>query len=144
MARRLCRDRPVDPEDLVQETFERALRTFDTLPEAGAPLRGWLCTVLYHRFLDLLRERRSALRVMEKLMGLELQPAYHTEEQDPLARDQAWAALRHLSARQREVYLMRASGLRYREIAERLAVPVGSVGSWLVEVRSAFKRLEHE
>src|SRR3970282_2229272 len=52
MARRLCVRRWADPEDLVQETFEKALQDYDRLSrmESGR-LRGWLCTTLGNRFI---------------------------------------------------------------------------------------------
>ena len=51
----------IEGEDVVQDTFTRALVALDELPEA-TPLRAWLFKIAHNRALDLLRSRevRSA------------------------------------------------------------------------------------
>jgi RNA polymerase sigma-70 factor (ECF subfamily) len=41
----------------------------------------------------------------------------------------------------REAYRLHATGLRYREIARRMEVPEGTVGSWLTGARSQLRHL---
>ncbi len=54
----------IDGEDVVQDTFARALVALDELDE-DAPLRAWLFRIAHNRALDLLRSR--AIRAAEPI-----------------------------------------------------------------------------
>ncbi|MFP2907521.1 RNA polymerase sigma factor [Pyxidicoccus sp. 3LFB2] len=150
LARRLCGQGGVDPEDLVQEALTRALSHHASLIAQPEPVyRAWLCRALTNHFLDLCRKRRSEL--LEQERG-ELRLVRGDEVEAPDARtDEAWerisdkdfqAAIARLSnARVREAYELHASGLRYRAIAQRMGVPEGTVGSWLFQARKELKAL---
>src|SRR5262249_24757084 len=107
-----------DARDLVQDTFERALRGFDQFTP-GTNGRAWLVSILHHRFIDLVRRRASGPRT-ESAHELNL-PA------DPPAPDPAWtaitpdqvrAAVARLSDEFRVVYELHALERRsYGEIA---------------------------
>src|SRR5436305_12030178 len=59
-ARQLLRGDPERADDLVQDTLERALSRWHLRRNDG-DMRGWLYTILYHRFLtDLHREKRRS------------------------------------------------------------------------------------
>src|SRR5882762_5276443 len=59
LARRLCRHH-LDPDDLVQDVFEKAFRAAQPIPD-GVNERAWLSRVLHNLFIDKLR-RRAARR----------------------------------------------------------------------------------
>jgi RNA polymerase sigma-70 factor (ECF subfamily) len=147
LAKRLCGQGGTDPEDLVQETLERALRHYDMLAGQPEPVgRAWLCRALHNRFLDLCRRRRTEVMEEPKLRLL----GAATEGPDEAAAE-AWeriseedfrAAIARLpNPRVREAYELHVAGHRYRAIAQRMAVPEGTVGSWLFQARKELRAL---
>lgn len=146
VARRLCAGGGIDPEDLVQETLERAYRHFDRLVgENGGAVSVWLSTTLSNRFLDHCRRRRTevlgapALRVVQGDSTGEPVPL---EQWERVSRDDFQRAIDQLRPPQvREAYRLHASGLRYRAIAQQLRAPEGTVGRWLSEARQALREL---
>lgn len=134
-AYRMCKDRH-DARDLVQETLERAWRHRARLPTALPP-RAWLMRVLTNLYLDRIKRRRIALDPAIRVEELvdEPAPAPRFTAQD--ARD----ALAGLPRGLRDVLEAHdLGGLRYREIADRLAIPAGTVGSRLVRARDELRR----
>src|SRR5262245_5059382 len=63
-ALRLCRGDRASAQDLVQDVLERALRHFARLKALANP-RGWLFTILRHRFVDRCRSRRRMVLIDE-------------------------------------------------------------------------------
>ena len=141
-AAHLCR-KAWETDDLVQDTFERALRYLSS----GRPLpvnpRAWLVSILRNAFID--RIRRSAVR-FEAMTETETQTRQPDSDPEP-----AWAklsvaevqiALAELDAEQREVFeLHYIAGLSYRDIAERMAIPQNTVASRLFRARKALRRV---
>ncbi len=147
MARRLCGRSGIDPEDLVQETLERALASFDRLArEREAGWSSWLATTLTNRFFDLCRRRRTETQGLPELK--------HAEEPvadiDGTAAREAWEqvpdqairdALSKLNPNMRQAYELRAEGLRYRAISQQLGVPEGTVATLLFQARQRLRTL---
>lgn len=147
LARKLCGGKGVDPEDLVQETFERAFREYERLSRTPeAPLRGWLCATLVHRFLDLCRKRKREMTALPELQAIQPESTRSPEDRyerlwKSFSEERFRAAVQKLKPKHREVYELHATGLRYREIAQRLGVPLGSVGFWLSQAREALREM---
>jgi RNA polymerase sigma-70 factor (ECF subfamily) len=126
-------------DDLVQSTLERALTRWTQRRDQQA-LRSWLFTILYRQFLD---TRRSAKRYAWLLGRL----SEDDEPQWPSVEDQAQthamlAAFARLTAEQRSLLLLVAvEGFSYREVAELLDVPIGTVMSRLSRARAALRAL---
>jgi RNA polymerase sigma-70 factor (ECF subfamily) len=131
-----------DAEDLAQETFVRAFvgrERFD--PER--PFLPWLLVIARHLCIDRLRARRLApgsdgevAALPDRLPSAE-EAAAGRQELRLLAR-----GLRELPEGQREaVALYHFEGLSYREMAESLDVPVGTVMTWLHRGRSRLREL---
>jgi RNA polymerase sigma-70 factor, ECF subfamily len=147
VARRLTGS-AADAEDLVQDTLLKAYRAFDRFD--GRYLRAWLLTIMRNHHRNQLRKRRPDLlddEVAQRLPGrgqdarrdgVDEQAFHH--DLDPVVRD----ALRSLSPKHRSVIaLVDLDGLSYREAAELLGVPVGTVMSRLHRARSRVRsRLE--
>lgn len=133
-----------DANDLVQDTFERALRNFDRLVP-GTNERAWLCTILHHLFIDLCRRRRRERARDEEAPEPACAPHDHDEEPPAWARitvDEVRAALEELDEEFRTVYRMHAvEGRPYAEIAERLGIPKVTVGTRLLRARRKLKQL---
>ncbi|HZN94431.1 MAG TPA: RNA polymerase sigma factor [Myxococcales bacterium] len=147
MARRLCGRRWADPEDLVQETFEKALQDIDRLSQLeSGRLRGWLCTTLGHRFIDRCRRGKTESTAVPDLRATQPDAAASPEDRylqqwSSFSPERFRAAVQALKPRHREAYELHASGLRYREIALRLGAPLGSVGFWVSEARKELRQL---
>lgn len=130
-ALRLCGDAD-RARDLVQDTIERALRRRESFV-AGTNLRAWLMTILGNRFVDVVRRDRVAREVAidDGEVAAEAPTAAARVSDDELR-----AAVAALPRELREVVTLHAlEGLGYREIAERLAMPIGTVGTRLARAR---------
>ncbi len=140
VARRLTRD-AADAEDLVQDTLVRAYRAFDRFD--GRYPRAWLLTILRNTHSNQLRKRRPDLmddevagRIPDRGRGGRVdgvaEAALH-DDLDPVVR----SALAGLSAKHRAVVaLVDIDGLTYKEAADMLEVPVGTVMSRLHRARA--------
>jgi RNA polymerase sigma-70 factor (ECF subfamily) len=137
---------PTDAEDLVQETYVRAINAIGSLRE-DSNLQAWLFTILRNLWLNQLRRSRRLIHVDDA--DLERFDAASTEEtyQDPhLAltqgrdREAVRRAIESLSIRDREVILLREfEGLPYQRISEIQQCPMGTVMSRLARARSRLR-----
>ncbi|HTV78247.1 MAG TPA: RNA polymerase sigma factor [Steroidobacteraceae bacterium] len=135
-ARALSGD-PHDADDLVQIALERALSKSHQL-RAGAPLAGWMFGIVRNAWIDESRSRGRRKRLFAPEERV-------VEVADPAAGNQAeslmvQSAVAGLPEEQREVIgLVLIEGLSYREAAQILAIPVGTVTSRLARAREALQ-----
>lgn len=131
---------PEDAMDVVQEAFLVAFKGIRRVdPERG--FGGWFHGILRHLCLATLRHRRAELN--PDLLTRVADPGPSPESQTLGAERRSVVArcLTKLTPVQREVVVLRElEGLSYREIAERLDVPIGTVMSRLYEARRALAR----
>jgi RNA polymerase sigma-70 factor (ECF subfamily) len=138
LARWLTRN-PRDAEDLVQESYLRAFRFFDGFH--GGDGKAWLLAVVRNTCLTWLGKKTGASNVVE------FDEQRHVSREDPgnvedtLVRRSTIDSLRDcvegLPAEYREIIVMRElEEMSYREIADAVAVPVGTVMSRLSRGRS--------
>jgi RNA polymerase sigma-70 factor (ECF subfamily) len=143
----LSRDR-TEAEDLVQETCVRAIQATESL-RPGSNVKSWLFTILRNIWLNRLRRRRAAPKMVE-LDGDEsaAQKAVVASE-DPHAlyvskveRQLVREAILQLSDEFREIIVLREyEDLSYQEIASILGCPAGTVMSRLGRARSKLRTL---
>jgi RNA polymerase sigma-70 factor (ECF subfamily) len=147
LARYLTGD-PTDAEDLVQETYARALRGAGQFTP-GTNLKAWLFRILRNTFLSDVRRRR----VNPVLGGLDtVIPSGQDIDETPWLRDdveldrlrrvvaaEIEAALLALSEDARTVILLDLEGLTEVEVGEVLGCPVGTVKSRLSRARAALR-----
>jgi RNA polymerase sigma-70 factor, ECF subfamily len=131
----LCRN-AAECEDLVQDTFERALRHQASGREPVRNLRAWLVAILRNAFIDRVRTEHPTAEVDDY-------PAVEAEPPPPWAEvtlADVRAALAAIDGDLRAIFeLHYMEGLRYREIAIRLAVPENTVASRLFRARKALR-----
>jgi len=144
---------PADAEDLVQETFLKALRGFATF-EPGSNFKAWIFRILRNTYLTsrsgLVAKRTVALE--EELeerddSGPRLVPEAAVDRQTPevnLIRLSDRAALRaameELTPHLLEVILLcDVEEMRYKEIAAVLEIPIGTVMSRIGRARAALR-----
>lgn len=138
--RRLARTlagHPNDADDLVQIALERALsRAGQWRPDAR--LDAWVFGILRNAWLDELRARTRGQRLFApEEAGEAVGEAAMERRSDAMS---VASALARLPEEQREVVaLVLVEGLSYREAAELLAVPIGTVTSRLARARVALQ-----
>jgi len=125
---------PHEAEDLVQETYLKALRGFGSFRE-GTNFRAWMFRILRNTFLT----SRSGLRSMVSIDDEHDIPEEGTPETHFLNRANGEAlqhAIAELPLPFREVLLLSdVENMSYKEIGEALAIPVGTVTSRLMRAR---------
>lgn len=128
VALRLCRERG-RAEDLVQETYLQAWRSFHRF-ELGTNLRAWLYRILFNVFNSGRRQEKLNLVPVEETISETIawdpQTPQNIEDEDVLA-----ALERVPRDYQIPVVLADVEDLSYREIADALDVPIGTVMSRL-------------
>ena len=136
-AHSLSRD-AADADDLTQATIERALRSRDRW-QPGSRLDSWSYRIMRNLWIDTVRSRSRRDRVeapAEEADRLGEDPTASMDAAVDLSR--MMAAMERLPDEQREVVaLILIEGFGYRETAEMLDVPIGTVSSRLVRGRTA-------
>ena len=129
---------PADADDLTQATIERALRS-QAQWEARTRLDSWLYRIMRNLWIDTVRSRgrREDLHSpVEEAERIGEDPRSAIEASIDLKK--AMSAMQRLPEEQREVVaLILVEGFGYRETAEMLGVPIGTVSSRLVRGRTA-------
>jgi RNA polymerase sigma-70 factor (ECF subfamily) len=135
---------PSDAEDLVQETYLKALRGFGSF-QPGTNFRAWIYRILRNTFLS---SRSTVERRMTVAMDAEedspaLPTTFSTPESLLIERsgnDAVQCAIEQLPVIFREVILLcDVEDASYREIAEILSIPIGTVMSRLARARRAVR-----
>jgi RNA polymerase sigma-70 factor (ECF subfamily) len=141
-AMRLTRN-PADAEDLVQETYFRAFRSSGQF-ERGTNLKAWLFTILHNTHRNQRRDAgRDPIAVDTDVVELaEARPGLGDSPEQQLMREtldvDLQEALDALSPPFRQaVWLRDVEEFTYAEIAEMLAVPIGTVMSRISRGRRA-------
>jgi RNA polymerase sigma-70 factor (ECF subfamily) len=149
---------PSDAEDLVQETYLRAYRGYGGF-EAGTNLRAWLYRILTNTYINSYRakQRRPDERQLDEVEDLYLYRRIGAVEEAMASRsaedelmdlftdDEVKSALDSLPEQFRiAVYLADVEGFSYKEIAEILEIPIGTVMSRLHRGRKAMQKELYE
>jgi RNA polymerase sigma-70 factor (ECF subfamily) len=125
-------------DDLVQDCVERALSREGTLRDASR-LGAWLRTILYSIYISALRERqRRGIAVAVDELADDL--ALTAPRGDEGAVRDLVRAMASLSPDHRQILvLVGVEGMSYREVAELLDLPVGTVMSRLARARERLR-----
>ncbi|MCB9899385.1 MAG: sigma-70 family RNA polymerase sigma factor [Planctomycetes bacterium] len=137
-------------EDCVQEAVLTAWRKFEAF-SVGTNFRAWVFRILVNTIFNANNSLRRRLRVTDRGADLDLVAALEREEAyehvlaDPervLSRvsDELRGAVKSLPQAERMVFLLRAiEGFSYREIADTLEIPMGTVMSHLFRARARLR-----
>ena len=133
-----------EAEDLVQETFLRALKGFHSF-QPGTNFRAWMFRILRNTFLTSRSGQKAAQHVSVDEEGEEvlLPPAKETPETILMqhgTHERLQLALEQLPLSYREVILLcDVEEMKYQEIAELLEIPVGTVMSRIARARKQLR-----
>jgi RNA polymerase sigma-70 factor (ECF subfamily) len=138
-ATRVIGDRS-EAEDLVQEAYFQAWKSFHRF-EPGTNCRAWLYKILFHVIQHHRRKwynSRSARETEEFLMET---IAYEAPVPQQLSDEDVLAAFDKIPVHYREVVLLAdVQEFSYKEVAEMLGIPVGTVMSRLSRGRSLLRQ----
>jgi RNA polymerase sigma factor (sigma-70 family) len=133
-----------DAEDLIQETYLKALRGFASF-HRGTNFRAWMFQILRNTFLSSCSklDRRMAVAMDSEADFPDLPATSATPESQLIERsgiDAVRSAIGRLPVIFREVILLcDVEDASYREIAEILSIPLGTVMSRLARARKALR-----
>jgi RNA polymerase sigma-70 factor, ECF subfamily len=136
VALRVCRDRE-RAEDLIQETYLQAWRSFHRF-EIGTNLRAWLYKILFNVHYGEIRKERLELAPIEETIAETI--AYDPPTPQRLTEEEVLAALERIPRDfQVPVVLADVEELSYREIADAMQIPLGTVMSRLSRGRKLLR-----
>lgn len=149
-ALRLTRN-PLDAEDLVQEVYLRAFRFLDKFEE-GTNFKAWIFRILTNTFINDYRKKARTPQHVEfeekvehaatEPMTQPREPLPHENEYTALFGDEINTALQTLSEDFRLVLILcDVEEFAYKEIAEILGIPMGTVMSRLSRARGQMQKL---
>jgi RNA polymerase sigma-70 factor (ECF subfamily) len=143
---------PADAEDLVQDTYLRAFRGFGGFQE-GTNLKAWLYRILTNSYINTYRKKQREPQIVEgpddaddwflydRLGGRNVEGSAEEEVLDKIPDADVKAALESLPENFRmPVLLADVEGFSYKEIAEIMDTPIGTVMSRLHRGRKALEK----
>ena len=137
-ARALTGDR-ARADDLVQDTFERALVKFH-LWQPDSDMRAWLFTIMHNVYVNQLRSNRSGMTIA--LDDETVMPSMRATQSDRLELQDLQVALLRVPDEQREVLLLVGhEQMTYGEAAGVLGIPIGTVMSRVSRARERLRVL---
>jgi RNA polymerase sigma-70 factor (ECF subfamily) len=138
-----------DAVDMSQEAFARAYRSHESIDPDGS-FYGWVYQILRRLCFNFLRDQKSRRRRLEQRANwLTEEASVRAASTDPgrraeltELRERLEIAIEALRDKEREVLVLKDfEGLRYREIAELLGIPIGTVMSRLYAARRSLASL---
>jgi RNA polymerase sigma-70 factor (ECF subfamily) len=135
-----------EAEDLVQETYVKALRGFASF-QPGTNFRAWIYRILRNTFLTSRTGLKATMTVPlgEEDEGPVADAATDTQTPEAILidrdhQDLLRSALEELPLRHREIVLLcEVEEMSYQEIADTLSIPIGTVMSRLSRARAALR-----
>ncbi|MEU0157740.1 sigma-70 family RNA polymerase sigma factor [Streptomyces sp. NPDC006261] len=130
LVRGVLRD-PAQSEEVAQEVLVEVWRTAPRFQASRGSAMNWVLTLAHHRAVDRVRSVEASAAREHRAALLDRTPAFDEvseQVETRLEREQVRRCLRTLSELQRQsVTLAYYQGLTYREVAELLTVPLGTI-----------------
>ncbi len=133
-----------DADDLVQETYLRAFKGFDSFQE-GTNLRAWLYRIMKNTHLNMVRKQSKRIKTVEmedeKSLPYTSTSSFYAQSDNPsfadnLTSQEVKNALAELPQEYKEALLLiELEGFTYQEAADILDVPIGTVMSRISRAR---------
>lgn len=124
---------PGEEDDLVQETYLRALRSADSY-RGDAPVQAWLLSIGRHVCADHVRRRVRQRRLFDRITRSITPDTATTPASDPAALEQF---VQELGDDRREAFVLtQVIGLSYEEAADVVGCPIGTIRSRVARARA--------
>ena len=128
---------PYDTQDIVQDTYLKVRASAHLYQKQGKPL-AWLFTIARNLAMDLFRRNSRFLSEEAFEMDDTMEYSYVTEMTDRLVLE---TAMNILTERERQILLLHlVAGIRHREIAANLGLPLSTVLSCYQRTLKKLKR----
>jgi len=135
-ARHLCK-KAWETDDLVQDTFVRALKHLEAGRPAPTQMRLWLTSILRNAFIDRIRRKAVTFEPIEDPAQPDADVAVPWAD---VTIEEVRAALSKIDEHLRLAFdLHYLQGLRYREVAKQLGIADNTVASRLFRARQALR-----
>lgn len=134
-----------EADDLVQAACEKAITRIDQW-EPGTRLDSWMFRIIQTTHIDLIRGKKRRDGYLEVIEG-QVETSFDGERaaEASMTLDAVRRAIYNLPEDQRAVVMMvSVEGLSYKEAAEVLQIPMGTLTSRLVRARTALARMMYE
>ena len=132
-----------DAQDLFQDAFIRGFKYRNRF-EPGTNFRAWMATIIRHTLIDNYRKKQQRPFLNEPIekfaFAVENKNAIANSGEQNLRLQELLSHLNALKNRYRTPFLMHYKGYEYKEIAEYLDIPIGTVKSRLNTARSMLKQ----
>lgn len=136
-ARKLAKD-PDEADELVQDSFERAIRRFDQF-KTGTNLRSWLFTIMHNIFCDRFRHRRRR-GIVHSLDETAHDIPRRPSQMASIELREVSNGFERLSASQRDLIVtVGLEGKTYEQAARHYGVAVGTIKSRLSRARDSLR-----
>lgn len=135
---KLHRNNATDAEDLYQDVIFRALKNEDKYVEKGQ-LKTWLYTIAHNSFVNNYRKWQKR-KIYSEIYGAIPENTCHNEGEFIFDTQLIKGVLRKLRPRLREPLSLFIDGFQYEEIADMLAVPLGTIKSRIFLARGEMKK----
>ncbi len=138
-----------DAEDLTQDTLIRAFKNFDKF-EQGTNCKAWLCRIMTNEFISQYRHSQRERMCLDRQEELDenhpdMRDIYYPDEDfcenSEDFSDEVSHALRHVPEDFRAIVIMAdLQEQSYKEIADKLSIPIGTVMSRLFRGRQILRK----
>jgi RNA polymerase sigma-70 factor (ECF subfamily) len=125
-----------EAEDLLQDTFLRAMIKQNTLQHTKS-LKSWLFTVMRNIFINKYRSkvRRGEMLIDEMTAHPGRNTAADMSTLDPILKREIYEKILSLPNELKEPFLLLTDGFKYKEIADKLNLSIGTIKSRIYEAR---------
>jgi RNA polymerase sigma-70 factor (ECF subfamily) len=128
-------------KDLVQDTLLRALDHFDQIQQRHNPV-AWLVKIMTNLYFDSWKHQKVVSKAEPEIAASQTHEAADDSLLDHITDDQLTAAVQTLEPELRELIdLCYLRGMRHREVAAVLKLPIGTVGTRLMRARHRLREL---
>ncbi|MEJ2884524.1 sigma-70 family RNA polymerase sigma factor [Pedobacter sp. GR22-6] len=131
-----------DAEDLVQETFMKAIK-YANLYQEGTNLQAWVFTIMRNTFINSYRQltkRRTVVTVTDDLSSFQLrESASRNQGEGKFVQSDINLAMSTLPQENYVTFMRYFEGFKYHEIAEEMQIPIGTVKTRIHVARKLLK-----
>lgn len=131
-----------EAKDLYQETAYRAITNREKF-QAGTNLKAWLFTIMKNIFINNYRKKSKAVTIMDSTDNMyylnSSENAISNGAGSNIMMEELNTMIQKLESSIREPFMLHYVGFKYQEIADKLALPLGTVKSRIFFARKELK-----